>query len=332
MPGSLFFRHHTAFFTIHHIIAVKYDPMGNRVYKSSTVDGVATSRKYIVDISGKLPTILCEIDTSDSSLEKSYIYADAQVLAQREHESDPNFYDESYYVHDRLGSVRMVVDYNDIDGYVFVANSYTYSPFGNSYADEPPLETVANPWQFTGQYHDAEINQYYLRARQYDPTMMRFTSRDPVKGKNFEPLTLHKYLYCVNDSINNTDLSGRVADRVAGALIGGATWHAAAIGIVCYGVATENDDLIMLGIGMEMTIPMGVAIGAIVGPNVPVIQAYAVQHIGAMVTAFELTGVVLGDPNPATGSAGVALTLVLDYIGFDTEELFDNINWIGEDD
>ncbi len=131
------------------------------------------------------------------------------MLAQREHESDPNFYDESYYVHDRLGSVRMVVDTNDIDACVFVANSYTYSPFGNSYADEPPLETVANPWQFTGQYHDAEINQYYLRARQYAPTMMRFTSRDLVNGNRGEPLTLHKYLYCLNAPVNRIDLNGK---------------------------------------------------------------------------------------------------------------------------
>lgn len=80
----------------------------------------------------------------------------------------------------------MVVDTNDIDEYVFVANSYTYSPFGSAYADEPPLETVANPWQFTGQYRDAEINQYYLRARQYDPTMMRFTSRNSVCGEYIE--------------------------------------------------------------------------------------------------------------------------------------------------
>lgn len=57
-------------------IALKYDPMGNRVYKSSTVDGTTTNRKYIVDISGNLPTLLCEIDTSDGSLKKSYVWID----------------------------------------------------------------------------------------------------------------------------------------------------------------------------------------------------------------------------------------------------------------
>ena len=36
------------------------------------VEKEETTRKYLVDINGKLPTILCEIDTSDSSLKKSY--------------------------------------------------------------------------------------------------------------------------------------------------------------------------------------------------------------------------------------------------------------------
>ncbi len=88
------------------------------------------------------------------------------------------------------------------------ANSYTYTPFGQLYEGQWG-ETIANPWKFTGQWHDAEIDQYHLRARQYDPTMMRFTSRDPVRGFRENPLTLHKYLYCLNEPINKIDPSGK---------------------------------------------------------------------------------------------------------------------------
>ena len=38
---------------------------------------------------------------------------------------------------------------------------------------------------------------------------MRFTSYDPVKGKFKNPMTLHPYLYCVNDSVNKIDPSGK---------------------------------------------------------------------------------------------------------------------------
>ena len=147
-------------------------------------------------------------------MKTSYIYSGPQVLIQRQHESDPNFYDEYFYLQDRLGSVRQVVDSSGI-----VVNTYTYNPFGQDFATEVS-ETVDNPFKFTGQYYDPEINQYYLRARQYDPTLMRFTSIDPVKGKFQQPLTLHRYLYCANDSINFTDPSGEFFGTLIGAFIG----------------------------------------------------------------------------------------------------------------
>jgi len=133
------------------------------------------------------------------------------VLVQTDHDADENY----FYLHDRLGSVRMVVDDEGT-----VQNTYTYDPFGNDFSSEVS-ETVDNAFKFTGQYYDSEINQYYLRARMYDPTLMRFTSIDPVKGKLKQPLTLHRYLYCANDPFNRTDPDGRFAS-FASTLMGSA--------------------------------------------------------------------------------------------------------------
>lgn len=71
-------------------IAVKYDPMGNRIWKYSYNGTTGSTRKYIVDISSQLPVVLCEIEADPQSqdygsLKKSYFYADAQVIAQRKH-------------------------------------------------------------------------------------------------------------------------------------------------------------------------------------------------------------------------------------------------------
>jgi len=41
--------------------------------------------------------------------------------------------------------------------------------------------------------------------------MMRFTSRDPVRGKHKEPLSLHRYLYCGNAPTGFIDPSGASA-------------------------------------------------------------------------------------------------------------------------
>jgi RHS repeat-associated protein len=138
---------------------------------------------------------------------KTYVYANSQILAQHNgNYNAPRF----FYLHDRLGSVRLVInstgDVND---------TYTYNPFGEMFAAECN-ETVSNPFKFTGQFYDSETGQYYLRARMYDPLLIRFTSRDPVFGKFEEPMTLHKYLYCGNNPLNYTDAAGLRAFYLTG--------------------------------------------------------------------------------------------------------------------
>jgi len=186
-------------------VEIKYDPLGNRVWKRYTTGDppVEDEHKYIVDITGRLPVILMDLNLTDSSLKKKYIYADRQILAQHDIDDDatPDPLDFKYfYLRDRLGSVRLVID-DDGD----VVSHYTYEPFGELIDDDGTFDNV---FRFTGQYFDAEIEEYYLRARQYNPTLARFTTRDPVFGKFEQPLTLHKYLYCGNDPVNGVDPLG----------------------------------------------------------------------------------------------------------------------------
>jgi len=179
-------------------VDLKYDPSGNRIFKDSSEAG---QRKYIVDIVGDLPVILLELDTSNN-IKKTYIYANSQIITQHNGKYDTSRY---FYLHDRLGSVRQIIDTSGN-----VKNRYTYRPFGETYDDEGEVEeTITNPFKFTGQYFDSEIDEYYLRARQYDPRIGRFTSRDPVEGEFKEPLTLHTYLYCQNEPINRFDPFGK---------------------------------------------------------------------------------------------------------------------------
>ena len=187
-------------------IHLKYDPMGNRVWKNSTVNG---ERKYIIDITGRLPVILMELNTSETVI-KSYIYENSRIIAQRDGDQTATKY---FYVNDRLGSVRQVIDMSGS-----VKRNYTYSPFGQLLESGTASGAPSNPFMFTGQWFDDEISQYYLRARMYDPTLMRFTARDPVRGKFEDPLTLHPYLYCLSDPLNRADPSGRIAALIGGSL------------------------------------------------------------------------------------------------------------------
>lgn len=206
----------------------RHDVDDSTLHKNDPQSLILTGYDHMVDISGNLPTIIAEYG-DPNSLANQYIYADAQILCQYVGHDDPNVTDQTYYyVHDRLGSVRLVVDCNMIDETVTARNDYTYSPFGNPYPGTV-TETIHNPFQFTGQWFDSEINQYYLRARMYDPTMMRFMTRDPVRGKGIEPVTLHRYLYCVNDPLNRTDVNGEfsgLAGQLMTHAIKGALWGA----------------------------------------------------------------------------------------------------------
>ncbi len=177
-------------------INLKYDPAGNRIYKET--NNGATKRKYIVDVIGDLPTVLLELDPNNSmEIKKTYIYSNSQILAEHNGSySAPRY----FYLHDRLGSVRQVINSNAV-----VVKMFTFNPFGETIEDNGSFYT---PWRFTGQYLDNETGQYYLRARQYDTYIYRFTSRDLIWGDYEQPLSLHKYLYCENDPINRIDPLG----------------------------------------------------------------------------------------------------------------------------
>jgi RHS repeat-associated protein len=179
-------------------ISLRYDPSGNRIFKDSSQTG---QRKYIVDIVGDLPVILMELDPdNDMHIERTYIYANSQIMAQHLGDHTASRY---FYLHDRLGSVRQVVATGG-----GAVRLYTYSPFGEVIES---TGIVKNDFKFTGQYHDSETGQYYLRARMYDPYISRFNSRDLLVGEFEQPLTLHRYLYCRNDPTNLTDPTGEWA-------------------------------------------------------------------------------------------------------------------------
>ena len=141
-------------------------------------------------------------------MKNSYIYANSQILAQDAfYQTDPNDpntigFDRYYYLHDRLGSVRQVIDSS-----AATVATYTYNPYGEDFATEVS-ESIYNPFKFTGQWYDKVTGQYCLRARQYEPPLMRFTGRDPKEGRYYEPVTLHKYLYCANGPTYFVDLNG----------------------------------------------------------------------------------------------------------------------------
>jgi RHS repeat-associated protein len=221
--------------------------------------GMSSSTHFLLLVNGKLP-ILCEIDRSDDSLKNRYFYANnSQPVCQLEEalvpsENDPNILvavtNKYFYLHDRLGSVRQMI--KDVASEAVIegesvtvfnselVNTYTYNPYGEEFQSEV-TENAYNPFRFTGQWYDEEISQYYLRARMYDPQLMRFTGRDPERGEFAEPLTLHRYLYCLNDTVNRTDPDGEFSTLLANAVVTGYAFYGEALNLAAYAVQSGDD-------------------------------------------------------------------------------------------
>jgi len=73
---------------------------------------------------------------------------------------------------------------------------------------ECALPTNSQAYLYTGEQIDPDLGMYYLRARYYQPGLGRFWNTDSYEGRQEEPLSLHKYLYCHGNPINGTDPSG----------------------------------------------------------------------------------------------------------------------------
>ena len=100
-----------------------------------------------------------------------------------------------YYVQDEQLSTAYIVDNNQA-----IQNEYIYDAFGNIINK---TEKVHNRITYTGQQYDLVTQQYYLRARFYNPTIGRFTQEDVYRGDG-----LNLYSYCHQNPVIYFDPSG----------------------------------------------------------------------------------------------------------------------------
>ena len=101
---------------------------------------------------------------------------------------------------DHLGSPRLVV--NTANG--SVVEEIDYDEFGNVTNDTAP-GTI--PLGFAGGLRDLDTGLIRFGARDYDPSVGRWTSKDPIR---FDGSGLNFYVYAWNDPVDLQDPTGRV--------------------------------------------------------------------------------------------------------------------------
>ena len=176
----------------------------NRTEKVETFDGHiqlnrydAEGLRYEMEENGRLVQFIynqnLEVVIENSSNNINRLIRDSELIAANSSADSARTY--YHYASDEMGSTTHIVDEDGT-----VKNRYEYDAWGNITAQE---EVVPNRFKFTGQQFDPVTQQYYLRARFYNPVVARFTQEDTYRGDG-----LNLYAYCVNNPTYYTDLTG----------------------------------------------------------------------------------------------------------------------------
>jgi len=113
-------------------------------------------------------------------------------------------------ISDHLGSVRLVI--NTATG--AIAQRMDYGPFGQVTTDTNP---GFQPFGFAGGIYDRDTGLVRFGARDYDPEVGRWTTKDPIL---FKGGSANLYGYVVNDPVNRFDINGLWQLSVGGSFLG----------------------------------------------------------------------------------------------------------------
>ena len=161
------------------IIKNKYDPLGFRYQKEVNGD----TNRYIFD--GW--SIVAETN-KEGELKSREVRGYSLVKKEKE--------ETTYYYHqNEHGDVTHLTNVDEE-----IENSYSYDVFGNVREQQ---EAVFNYFKYSGEQYEKEIEQYYLRARFYNPVVGRFTQEDIYRNDG-----LNLYVYVVNNPLLWVDPSG----------------------------------------------------------------------------------------------------------------------------
>ena len=147
---------------------------------SKTVPGVTEAFTY--DVSQGLPLIIQDAATS-------YVTGLGGLPLEQISGSTV-----TYFHQDQLGSTRALTD---------STGTVVGTAASGAYGEHATSTGITTPFQFAGQYKDAESGLVYLRARYYDPSTGQFISRDPLAAMTRQP-----YAYSGDNPLNATDPTG----------------------------------------------------------------------------------------------------------------------------
>ena len=185
--------------------AYSYDAF-NRQMAVETFDGNiqinhydAEGLRHEMEENGKLVQFIfqgTEVVVEETQ-EENIRYIRTHELLASDAESARTYY---HYASDEMGSITHVTDEEGN-----LLNRYEYDAWGNLTLED---EQVPNRFKYTGEQFDPITQQYYLRARFYNPALARFMQEDTYRGDG-----LNLYAYCANNPVRYVDPSGHWCEK-----------------------------------------------------------------------------------------------------------------------
>lgn len=184
-----------------------YDVEGLRVQ----ADGGGKARRYIQDTNAPYSRLLEEHD-GDGNIVARYVYG-IGVISRSDSAGGL-----SVYHFDSRGSTIALTDTNGR-----ITDSYAYDPYGKIAGR---IGNTDNPFTFNGRdgVFTDDTGLYFMRARYYEPQLMRFIQKDQVfSGNLMTPQSLNRHAYVMGNPVQFVDPSGEILPIAAiaiGAAVG----------------------------------------------------------------------------------------------------------------
>ena len=177
------------------MITMRYDSQGRRYFKKVTVAGTVTlHRRYIYR--GYLQIACVDCTRSGHPALWFVTWDPSQPTATRPLaiQKDGTWFTYGYDITKNICEVFGPAGY--------IRTAYSYAPFGNV----TESGDVSQPFQWSSEHYDSELDLVYYNYRHYSPALGRFLSRDPIAEQGGWNL----YVFVGNNATSMLDMLGNV--------------------------------------------------------------------------------------------------------------------------
>ena len=170
------------------VITMSFDSQGRRTeYKSVTNGAQNTWLRFLYD--GYL-CVQVLYSNEPYNVFKEFTWDPLQPLAIQK---DGTWFTDGYDLTKNICEVFGPAGY--------IRTAYSYAPFGAVTASD---NSVVQPFQWSSEHYDSELDLVYYNYRHYSPSLGRFLSRDPIEEQG----GLNLYAFVGNRSLKRVDLLG----------------------------------------------------------------------------------------------------------------------------